>query len=126
MRLILVAAALAVALPATAQRLADWPIADREAARAAATLVAIVYVESARQPRGERGNCPVNGRIVRVERGTAAFGAPVGAMPPCRMFADGSRDVPMSAMHDGQFARLYFDADRRLLDYEPLVLVPSG
>lgn len=127
------AVALALAAPASAvQREASWASAEMlAAARAEASLVVVAFIESARHPRGSSGWCPADGRIVRVERGGGlAFSDAVSVSVPCAASRndarrDLERPVPMALMWGGNFARLYFDASRRLVDYEPLRLEPA-
>jgi hypothetical protein len=136
---ILTAAAAAAALAAPAapasafQREASWASAEAlAAARAGAPLVVVAFIVSARQPRGSSGLCPADGRVVEVERGGGpVFGDRVTALVPCAALPPDGRDpravrrVPMAFMGQGSYARLYFDAGRELVDYEPLQLRPA-
>jgi hypothetical protein len=103
------------------------PAPEPVSATAAVPDVVVVYVESARQPRGGQGRCPADGKVVQVKQGKRyAFGSSISVGVPCAMFPDSGSDVvPMWAMHDGTFARISFGADRRMLRYEPLMLVPA-
>lgn len=103
----------------------DWPIADQMEARAVAAHVIVARIDSARQPRGSWGMCPADGHVIAAERGTMKFGDAVAAFVPCQMFAEGTRWIPMWAMHDGTWARIWFDARGRTLDYEPLQFAPA-
>jgi hypothetical protein len=106
----------------------DWAEGDPVPARAAAAHVVIAFIESARQPRGSRGGCPADGKVVQVERGDRfGFGSQLGVTVPCAAFPGRTpyeleRTIPMWAMHDRTYARLYFTAEGRLIDYEPLQL----
>ena len=132
-RIIAAAAAAACAAPASAQPDDPWANAGGlEAARAAAPIVLVAFITSARQPRGAHGLCPADARIVAVERGRAmAFGAPLGVRVPCAASPRSERGsrparrVPIAFMRDRTWARLYLDAVGRLIDYQPLRLEPA-
>lgn len=126
--LIIGAAMLAAHSIAAAKEPAWASAADLQTARAAADLVVVAYIDSARQPRGARGICPADGYVVHVERGNRmTVGAPVSANVPCAMVpsaGDGDRRVAMRHMWDGTWARLYFSG-REMIDYQPLLLAPA-
>ena len=124
----------AIAVPASAfEREANWASTEGLAeARAGAALVVVAFIDSARQPRGSWGSCPADGRVIEVERGGGvAFGDKVSVGVPCSslpregQFPNPIRRIPMAFMWDGTYVRLYFTADRGLIDYQPLKLAPA-
>jgi hypothetical protein len=134
-RMLLVPAALvSLAMPASAfQEESSWAPAEAlEPARASAPTVVIAFIHSARQPRGSWGECPADGRVVEVERGGGlAFGDKVSVSVPCAagpregQFPRPVRRIAMAHLWDGTYARLYFTAERDLVDYQPLRLSPA-
>ena len=125
MLLLAAAALLNTAAPLAAPATPAWPIEDLAGARAAATVVAVAYVDFASQPRGKPNACGVAGRLVKSERGAIEFGDWFQGYVPCAENPAGQRWVAQSAMHAGGYARVYLDANGALLDYQPLELIKA-
>jgi hypothetical protein len=130
----LYAASMAFATPAFAQGGDGWArAADRAAARAAAPTIVVAYMDSVRRPRGSRGICPADGQVMIFERGQLRNGGVrVSVGVPCATRPGGVpgisgplRPTPMRSLNSGAFARLFFDRQGRLVDYEPLRLSPE-
>jgi hypothetical protein len=125
------AAFFALAAPAAAQNHDAWAAGSKlGAARAEATTIVLAFMASVRQPRGSWGTCPADGAVLVFERGRLPHGGErVSVGVPCSTSlhdpAQPMRRIHMRFLHDRTFARLYFDAQGRLIDYEPLRLSPE-
>lgn len=101
-----------------------FEIEDPAQARLEAKRVLLVAVDHVGIPRGATGNCLVQGRVVRQERGSGIGpGAIVEAGIPCAATPglDGKRRrIWMGAMRQGRFARLYLAEGQGLADFEPV------
>jgi hypothetical protein len=97
-------------------------------ARRAATDVVVVFADHVGQPRGNWGNCLLQGYVARAERGDALRPRPEGGgiliegSVPCgnppRLAP--SRQIAMRDLFKGQLIRLYLGPNLALLDAEPL------
>ncbi len=122
------ATTVALAAPAAARDDDGWATAaGLRAARADATTIVIAFMDSVRQPRGSWGTCPADGAVIVFERGRLRYGGErVSAGVPCSTSphdpAQPLRRIPMRLLHSRTFARLYFDREGRLIDYEALRL----
>ncbi len=125
------AAIFALAAPAAAQDDGPWATAaGLRAARADATTIVVALMASVRQPRGSWGTCPADGTVLIFERGRLRYGGErVSVGVPCSTSphdpAQPMRRIHMRFLHNRTFARLYFDAQGRLIDYEALRLSPE-
>ncbi|MDB5668829.1 MAG: hypothetical protein JWL74_1779 [Alphaproteobacteria bacterium] len=91
-------------------------------ARAAAASVLKIAVDHVGIPRGTRGICLVQGRVLAAARGAGlAPGEWIELGIPCIAGRDrnGSRRIAMGDMRRGSFAHIYLDEHRTLLDFEP-------
>lgn len=99
-----------------------FAVEDPQQARRAARRVLLVAVDHVGIPRGTTGNCLVQGRLVREERGSGLRpGALVEAGIPCTAhpgLAGKGRRIGMGAMRAGRFARLYLSDGHGLSDFE--------
>jgi hypothetical protein len=111
-----------VALPATP--------AGRQAADAAAVRVLILAIDHVGVPRGiTGGDCIVQGRVIRVERGEpAASGSRVDTFLPCSFLpnsTDSGRYVRDGSLREGGYARISYGVGGRLLAFERLARAPG-
>lgn len=99
-----------------------FAIEDAAEARSRAERVLVVAIDHLGVPRGSTGNCLIQGRVLRQERGTGvAAGSLIEAGIPCTAQPGWARDrrrIPMGAMSEGAFGRLYLTATRDLADFE--------
>ena len=128
------AATIALSTPAFGQDDDGWAAAPaRSAARSAAPTIVIAFLDSVRHPRGSRGTCPADGRVIIFERGQlpqggdrVSVGVPCSTQPRDPHGRRGERPIPMRFLQSRTFARLYFDRRGRLVDYEALRLIPEA
>ena len=105
----------------------DPGLPDPDEARRSAKWVLLVAADHVGVPRGSTGDCLVQGRVIRSERGDGvAPGARIEAFVPCTSMrsATGPRRIWMGDIPEGGFARLYLDPRSRLVDYERVPTQP--
>lgn len=99
-----------------------FAIEDLAEARSRAERVLVVAIDHVGVPRGSTGNCLIQGRVLRQERGAGVgAGSLIEAGIPCtaeRGSRRNGRRVSMGAMREGGFGRLYLTATRDLADFE--------
>jgi hypothetical protein len=96
-----------------------------EAARSGAARVLLLAIDHVGVPRGTRGQCLVQGRVVEQQRGSGISpGAIVEASIPCAVRPDPARErgrlIAMADLRAGGFARLYLAPRLELADFEAI------
>lgn len=101
----------------------EFDILDVALARTQAGSVLAIAIDHVGIPRGIRGHCLVQGRVIRVVRGTGPNpGGLIEVSIPCtsELYRSGSRRILMRDIREGESAQIYLDARQLLLDFEPL------
>lgn len=101
----------------------EFGISDVAQARIQADSVLAIAIDHVGIPRGNWGHCLVQGRVIRVVRGTGP--KPGGLLEisiPCtsQLYPSGPRRILMRDIREGESAQIYLDARQLLLDFEPL------